>query len=147
MTMEDQIRTGQHPYFPPDVIIPGYVPNSSPLLGILAAFGGLVFAFSLGSITLAKWHNQGLSGRDQLAIGWFALCGFLHCFFEGYFVLFHATIPSSQSLFAQLWKEYGLSDSRYLTSDPFMLCIEWLTVVCSLSFPIKLNLIDHYIYR
>ena len=42
----------------------------------------------------------------------------------GYFVLNHATLASSQSLFAQLWKEYSLSDSRYLTSDPFMLCIE-----------------------
>lgn len=75
--------------------------------------------------------------------------GFLHLFFEGispipplpspnpfltprpgYFVLNHAAIPASQSLFAQLWKEYSLSDSRYLTSDPFMLCIETLTVVC-----------------
>ncbi len=49
--------------------------------------------------------------------------------YSGYFVLHHATIPSSQTLFAQLWKEYALSDSRYLTSDPFMLCIETLTVV------------------
>lgn len=35
----------------------------------------------------------------------------------------------SQDLFAQLWKEYALSDSRYLTSDPFMLCVESITVV------------------
>ena len=47
----------------------------------------------------------------------------------GYFVLFHASIPASQSLFAQLWKQYALSDSRYLTSDPFILCVEALTVL------------------
>jgi cholestenol delta-isomerase len=46
-------------------------------------------------------------------------------------VLHHASIPGSQGLFAQLWKEYALSDSRYMVSDPFMLCIESLTVVCS----------------
>lgn len=40
----------------------------------------------------------------------------------------HATLGSSQDLFAQLWKEYSLSDSRYMTSSPFMLCIETLTV-------------------
>lgn len=41
-------------------------------------------------------------------------------------------MAGSQSLFAQLWKEYALSDSRYMTSDPFMLCIESLTVVRTL---------------
>ncbi|CAL3965508.1 unnamed protein product, partial [Diplocarpon coronariae] len=30
-------------------------------------------------------------------------------------------------LFGQLWKEYALSDSRYLTSDPFVLCMETVT--------------------
>ncbi|KAK5627676.1 hypothetical protein RRF57_003391 [Xylaria bambusicola] len=72
----------------------------------------------------------------------------LHCVFEGvwisssasrldsmipegvssYFVLNHATVASSQSLLAQLWKEYALSDSRYLTSDFFMLSVESITV-------------------
>lgn len=51
------------------------------------------------------------------------------CAFEpGYFVLNHATLAGSQSLPAQLWKEYALSDSRYLTSDPFTLCVEGITV-------------------
>ncbi|KAJ4304325.1 hypothetical protein N0V88_001938 [Collariella sp. IMI 366227] len=54
--------------------------------------------------------------------------GFLHCFFEGYFVLNYDSIPASQSLFSQLWKEYSLSDSRYLTQNPFMLCIESLNL-------------------
>lgn len=48
-----------------------------------------------------------------------------------YYVFNHATIAGSQHLFAQLWKEYALSDSRYLTSDPFMLSVESITVVRS----------------
>lgn len=45
-------------------------------------------------------------------------------------MLNHAHLASSNDLFAQLWKEYALSDSRYLTSDPFMICVETITVVC-----------------
>lgn len=37
-------------------------------------------------------------------------------------------LAGSQSLFAQLWKEYALSDSRYLTGDPTVLCAEAITV-------------------
>lgn len=55
--------------------------------------------------------------------------------FPGYWIQHHRSIPSSQALFAQLWKEYALSDSRYMVSDPFMLCIETLTVVCPLPYP------------
>jgi len=34
-----------------------------------------------------------------------------------------------QDLFGQLWKEYSLSDSRYLTQDAFVLCMETITAV------------------
>jgi hypothetical protein len=47
-----------------------------------------------------------------------------------YFVAYHGRIAGMQNLFARLWKEYALSDSRYLTHDPFILSIEALTVVC-----------------
>lgn len=55
--------------------------------------------------------------------------GTLHCFFEGYYVLNHATFGHSQLLFAQLWKEYILSDSRYISGDPTVLCAEAVTMV------------------
>lgn len=46
-------------------------------------------------------------------------------------------MPGKQDLFGQLWKEYSFSDSRYLTSDPFVLCMETVTAVrTSLSIPI-----------
>jgi len=57
------------------------------------------------------------------------LGGTLHIFFEGYFVLNHSTISNRQTIFAQLWKEYALSDSRYLSGDLLVLCVETLTVL------------------
>lgn len=53
----------------------------------------------------------------------------LHCFFEGYFMINHDHMASAQDLFGQLWKEYALSDSRYMTSDTLVLCMETITVV------------------
>lgn len=38
-------------------------------------------------------------------------------------------MASAQDLFGQLWKEYALSDSRYMTSDTVVLCMETMTVV------------------
>ncbi|KAK4137826.1 Emopamil-binding protein [Trichocladium antarcticum] len=119
--MEGHTLSGQgHPYFPTNAVIANYTPNSTPIPVILVAFGAIIGAFVLGCTALARWHNPTLKHGEQLTIGWFALC---------YYVLHHATLPASQSLFAQLWKEYALSDSRYLTSDPFMLCIETLTAI------------------
>lgn len=54
----------------------------------------------------------------------------IHLFFEGYFVVNHKTLAGGQTLFAQLWKEYSLSDSRYLTSDAFLISMEAVTAVC-----------------
>jgi cholestenol delta-isomerase len=34
-----------------------------------------------------------------------------------------------QTFFGQLWKEYGLSDSRYMTQDMFVFCVEAMTAV------------------
>ncbi|KAK0661168.1 putative 3-beta-hydroxysteroid-Delta(8),Delta(7)-isomerase [Cercophora samala] len=118
-----------HPYYPVDATVPFYVANTTPLLTILFSFAGLIAGFVVLCIAVSKYVNPKLRRSDVAVIAWFAVCGFLHLFFEGYFVLNHKTIPGSQDLFAQLWKEYGLSDSRYLTADPFMIWIETLTVL------------------
>lgn len=59
--------------------------------------------------------------------------GFLHLFFEGYYVYNHQSLASLQSIPAQIWKEYALSDSRYLTEDIFVLSIETVTMVSDRS--------------
>lgn len=48
-------------------------------------------------------------------------------------MIHHDHMASAQDLFGQLWKEYALSDSRYMTSDTLVLCMETMTVVSSES--------------
>lgn len=48
---------------------------------------------------------------------------------RGYFAFNHASLPAMQDLAGQMWKEYSYADSRYLTSDPFVLCMETVTAV------------------
>lgn len=89
--------------------------------------------------------------RDELTIDMMLVGGFLHIAFEGtsmiyaspntnmeltstreckgYYVYNREGIASMDTLFALLWKEYTLSDSRYLTSDIFTVCVETITVV------------------
>ncbi|KAH7041090.1 Emopamil binding protein-domain-containing protein [Microdochium trichocladiopsis] len=119
----------QHPYFPQDLVLSGYVENETPLHVLLASFAGMLGCTILATGVLARKVNPQLTASSLAVVSWFVMCGCLHCFFEGYFVANHATIVSSQHLFSQLWKEYALSDSRYLISDPFMLSVEAITVV------------------
>ncbi|KAI2466573.1 EBP-domain-containing protein [Annulohypoxylon bovei var. microspora] len=116
-----------HPYYPLGVYIPAYTPNEVPVPVLLGALVGMLGFAVLGAFAAALKVNPSLSRLNMAVFCWFVTNGCLHCFFEGYFVLNHATVASSQNLFAQLWKEYALSDSRYLTSDFFMLSVESIT--------------------
>ncbi|KIH94135.1 cholestenol delta-isomerase [Sporothrix brasiliensis 5110] len=121
-----------HPYYPPGLSIPNFDPNTSPLWLLFVYFASalamfLVAAFLVARLATPRFRQAPFS--DKALFIWFTLCGGLHWFFEGYFVKHHATLAGSQTVRAQLWKEYALSDSRYLTSDPFMLCVEGLTVL------------------
>ncbi|KAI1191274.1 Emopamil-binding protein [Nemania serpens] len=120
--------THPHPYHPLCVNIPAYEANATPVPVLLAALTGALGLVVLGAALAARKLNPGLSASGLAVFCWFVMNACLHCVFEGYFVLNHATVASSQSLLAQLWKEYALSDSRYLTSDFFMLSVESITV-------------------
>ncbi|XP_067116883.1 emopamil-binding protein-like isoform X2 [Osmerus mordax] len=50
---------------------------------------------------------------------------------EGPFVYmsFVGTVAQSDNIFAELWKEYGKADERWLHSDPTIVSLELLTVV------------------
>ncbi|KAL6794672.1 Emopamil-binding protein [Trichoderma sp. SZMC 28013] len=120
-----------HPYYPLGVSIPNYRPNDLPLSRSLPVFGALIGAVVVSAYLLAG-SGSGSPRRvrpiDRFAASWFALCGFLHVAFEGYYILHRTSISGKNTLFAQLWKEYTLSDSRYLTSDIFTVCVETITV-------------------
>jgi cholestenol delta-isomerase len=49
---------------------------------------------------------------------------------SGYYIRNYKEITGQQTVLAQLWKEYALSDSRYLTGDTKVVCLEVITVVC-----------------
>lgn len=60
---------------------------------------------------------------------------------KGYYLVYRHQLPSMSTLFAQLWKEYTLSDSRYLTHDIFTVSVETITCVSSLALALVLVLL------
>lgn len=47
----------------------------------------------------------------------------------GYYAYNFKAMGGRQDLFGQLWKEYAYSDSRYLTQNAFVMCMESITAV------------------
>jgi cholestenol delta-isomerase len=108
-----------HPFYPTTVTIPHYVPSKYNMLQILIPFFAAIFILIVASVVLVP--------RNKFSFIWFLLCGFIHFVIEGYFALNHATIAGQTTFLADLWKEYALSDSRYMTSDSFVYLMETIT--------------------
>ncbi|KAL5335370.1 Emopamil-binding protein [Aspergillus crustosus] len=138
-----------HPYYPQGAQINDYAPNNTSVLGLL--FTASLGATALLGVTLVLsiWVRPTLRKADRIAILWFVLSGTLHCFFEGYFMIHHDRMASAQDFFGQLWKEYALSDSRYLTSDTLVLCMETITVLVwgPLCFGVALSILSNHSLR
>jgi len=116
-----------HPFYPTNIEILNFVANDQSVPQLLATFAagcGLILGLTW---FIASRFAPRLRTVDKLIVLWFCLCGFIHSFFEGYFSYNHTRMGGMQDLFGQLWKEYAMSDSRYLTSDPFVLCMETIT--------------------
>jgi cholestenol delta-isomerase len=119
-----------HPYYPIEKEIVGYLANKWGTLELVLMFSaGCVAIFSV-TYTIVKRLRPNASTGDLATIMWFVLCGCIHSFFEGYFAYNFRHMGGLNDLFGQLWKEYALSDSRYLTQDAFVLCMETVTAVC-----------------
>jgi cholestenol delta-isomerase len=72
-----------HPYFPPDLELPGYMANPTSVPILLALFtAGVGFAFS-ATVVLARTVQPGISKGKLYTAMWFMLCGCIHLFFEG----------------------------------------------------------------
>ncbi|KAI4789551.1 Emopamil-binding protein [Aureobasidium sp. EXF-8845] len=141
--------SARHPYYPLDVSIVGYLANESTVLSLLGSFvAGCATIF--GSTYLAvKRMNSGLPATELITVMWFVLCGCIHLFFEGYFAYNHGNMAGLQTVFGQLWKEYALSDSRYITQDMFVFCVEAMTAVLwgPLSFVVALLIVSEHPLR
>ncbi|KAG0264243.1 hypothetical protein DFQ27_001320 [Actinomortierella ambigua] len=118
-----------HPFYPRGLVLDHYVPNTDSMektVGIVfAAFGAII----LGALAVGyQRRSSTIRGiGSQLTFVWLVTCGFTHLILEGYYVVFHKTLAGQNSPLAQIWKEYSLADSRYLTSDPTVLGIEAIT--------------------
>jgi cholestenol delta-isomerase len=138
-----------HPYYPLEVEIASYLANEWSVTLLLSLFFGtcaLVFMATMKVVN--TWHGH-LTRGEKAAVWWFVLSGAIHLFFEGYFSLNHARMGPSQDILGQLWKEYALSDSRYLTSDPFVLCMETVTAFTwgPLCFIVAIFITTHHALR
>ncbi|KPM36253.1 hypothetical protein AK830_g10319 [Neonectria ditissima] len=119
-----------HPYYPLKAHIPGYAPNDTSVVRLLPVFGATVAAVVGLALRQTAKSRVPLRPVDRFAAAWFAMCGFLHVVFEapqGYYLFYRNQLPGMSTTFAQLWKEYALSDSRYLTNDVFTISVEFIT--------------------
>ncbi|KAF9957968.1 hypothetical protein BGZ72_001075 [Mortierella alpina] len=118
-----------HPYYPLHLVLDHYVPNTNSMQDTLTILFSTFGTIAAGALALSyrRRHSTIKGLGNHLTFLWFVMCGFIHLFLEGYFGIYHKTLAGDQHVLAQTWKEYSLSDSRYLTSDPFVLIMERIT--------------------
>lgn len=136
-----------HPYYPIEAQIAGYLANKWNTLELLLMFSAGCAAIFSVTYAIVKRVRPNLSNGDLATIMWFVLCGCIHSFFEGYFAVNFRSMGGQQDLFGQLWKEYSLSDSRYLTQDAFVLCMETVTAVRITLATLKQHWLTICVYR
>ncbi|ROW11849.1 hypothetical protein VPNG_04949 [Cytospora leucostoma] len=127
--MTIDIEAPLHPYYPLGVVIADYVAPTLSTIEILAIFTATCLSILTPTWFYIRRQNHRINGKDTAATLWFVLCGFIHLGLEGYFALHYADLAGRPAILAQLWKEYSLSDSRYLTADAFVVCMETVTAV------------------
>lgn len=68
----------EHPYYPLDITVIGYVANDMGRVKILGIFGSGLLIVGGGTFFLCNAINPGLRKRDRWLAVWFALCKFPH---------------------------------------------------------------------
>ncbi|KAH8434359.1 EXPERA domain-containing protein [Aspergillus melleus] len=116
-----------HDYYPLDLPLPHFLPNKDTPFTLIFQFAILWLSVLGAAFITIRRIRPTATKSDQLAFLWMCLTGCIHFFFEAYFVIKNPSLAGSDTLFGQLWKEYSLSDSRYLTSDTFLVCMEAVT--------------------
>lgn len=82
-----------HPYYPPTVAIPHYVPNTTPVIRLLVMFGGIVGVVVMAAFYSVRVGKGGSRQADRFAAAWFALCMYL--VFFSYPIFLSASLPLS----------------------------------------------------
>jgi cholestenol delta-isomerase len=116
-------------YYPLGTAIPGYVANEASMAAILTVFFGTCAVLFGSTHFVSKRLQPDLTKTELFTLLWFILSGAIHIFFEGYYVMNVLDIGTHQTWIGQMWKEYAFSDSRYLTQNAFVLCMESITAI------------------
>jgi cholestenol delta-isomerase len=101
--MKQQIVS--HPYYPVDLKLPNYVPNDKPageLLGVF--FGVIVLSLACLWVVMSRASHTKGSTLLKVKVSWFFMCGLIHFVLEGYFGIYHGTIPEGKSYLSQMCK-------------------------------------------
>ncbi|KAF5561208.1 emopamil-binding protein [Fusarium phyllophilum] len=109
-----------HPFWPLNAALPQYAANTLSSRALVASFVVGASAILAVTLSLIQQSCRKLSKMEMFM----TLCGANGL---GYYVVNFVDISNRQFLFAQLWKEYSLSDSRYLTQDSFLVPMEAIT--------------------
>ncbi|KCV73122.1 hypothetical protein H696_00666 [Fonticula alba] len=115
-----------HPYFPRDLVMPHYIPNTMTVGDVFVVLA-VVFGSSLAFIIVCAFLARKVSTTSKLMAVWMFFTANVHLIIEGYFAVFHRNMAADMSTMGQLWKEYSISDSRYVISDPFIVSMEMIT--------------------
>jgi len=127
--VSSKIIEAAHPYYPVGIEVVGYLANKWSVPFLLGTWTVGCLALWAVTFKVTKTIKPNISNGDMWTVLWFVLSGSIHLFFEGYYSYNQAAMGELQTLFGQLWKEYALSDSRYLTQNAFVLCMETVTAV------------------
>lgn len=125
----DILSKPANPYYPLGTTVEGWVANEASVAEILGVFFGACAVLFSATHVVSKRLQPNLSNVELLTAMWFVLSGAIHIFFEGYYVFNVLDIGTHQTWIGQMWKEYAFSDSRYLTQNAFVLCMESITAI------------------
>lgn len=117
----------RHPYYPRDLLLPGYQPLVIPFENILLYFFG-AFALVLAATWLWTGTKKYLNLKERLLCCWFVCTGLIHFVVEGAVVANSKFYEdTSGNILNEIWKEYAKADSRYATRDAFIVQMEGVT--------------------
>ncbi|XP_047210827.1 emopamil-binding protein-like [Girardinichthys multiradiatus] len=104
-------------------------PPGLSLVSVLSLLGCSLQVLAAALLT----HRYGgrSSPTDRWILLWLFYDVIVHLTLEGPFVYMSlvGTVEESEGPLAELWKEYGKADTRWLVSDPTIVSVEILTVV------------------
>lgn len=106
--------------------------EAAPGLSLVSVLSLLGCSLQLLAAALLTHRYGGRSSpTDRWVLLWLFYDVIVHLTLEGPFVYMSlvGTVERSEGPLAELWKEYGKADSRWLVSDPNIVSVEILTVV------------------